>query len=84
MIRHIFRGFEQLSSFNAWRVMELLSDTRNVDFSYCSFFRCVRDPNRVPRIRENYHRVLKISKSRVPTGPYQVPNIFLNTLRTGL
>ena len=35
------------------------------------FLRCFRDPrieNRVPRISENYHRV--------PTGPYQLPNIF--------
>jgi len=46
------------------------------------FLRCVRDPiwvsrieNRVPRIRENYHRV--------PTGPYRVPNIFLKK-KTGL
>ena len=40
------------------------------------FRRCFRDPirvssfeNRVPRIRQNYHRL--------PAGPYQVPNIFL-------
>jgi len=37
------------------------------------FLRCFRDPNRVPRIREN--RVSRIScwkRNRVPTGPYQV------------
>jgi len=33
------------------------------------FLRRFRDPIRVPRIRENYHRVL--------AGPYRVPNIFL-------
>jgi len=31
------------------------------------------DPIRVPRIRENYHRVPKIRENRVPTDP----NIFL-------
>jgi len=57
-----------------------------------SFFRCdafgkvcwtydpIRVPgisNRVPTIRENYHRVPKIRENRVPTDPYRVPNIFL-------
>jgi len=41
------------------------------------FLRRFRDPNRVPGIRENYHRV--------PTGPYRVPNIFLKkTLKSVL
>jgi len=52
-----------------------------------TFSWCFRDPirvhrigNRVPKIRENYHRVPKI-RNRVPTGPHRVPNIFLkNTL----
>jgi len=30
------------------------------------FLRCFRDPIRVPRIRENYHRVPKIRENRVP------------------
>jgi len=34
-------------------------------------FRVPRIENRVPRNRENYHRV--------PTGPYRVPNIFRKT-----
>jgi len=41
------------------------------------FLRCCRDPNLVPRIRENYHRVPGIIENWVTTGPYQVPNIFL-------
>jgi len=55
------------------------------------FLRCFRDPipvprieNQVPTISENYHRVPRITenrvprfRSRVPTGPYRVPNIFL-------
>jgi len=41
------------------------------------FLRRFRDPVWVPRIRENYHRVPKISENRVPTDPYRVPNIFL-------
>jgi len=48
------------------------------------FLRRFRDPtrvprisNRVPRIRENYHRVNKIRENRVPTNPNRVPNIFL-------
>jgi len=48
------------------------------------FLRCCRYPIRVPRIenrvpgmRENYHRVPRIKENRVPTGPYRVPNIFL-------
>ena len=55
------------------------------------FLMCSRDPNRVPRIenrdpriRENHHRVPDSEKTgslesenRVPTCPYQVPNIFL-------
>jgi len=40
------------------------------------FLRRFRDPIRVPRIRENYHRVPKIRDNRVPTDPYRVPNIF--------
>ena len=39
------------------------------------FFRCFRDPIRVPRIREN--RVLRIREIRIRTGPYWVSNIFL-------
>jgi len=52
---------------------------------------CFMDPNRVPRIenrdpriRENHHRVPDSEKTgslesenRVPTCPYQVPNIFV-------
>ena len=35
--------------------------------SLCSgFFKVFRDPKRVPRIRENYHRVPKIRGNRVP------------------
>jgi len=30
------------------------------------FLRCFRDPIRVPRIREKYHRVLRIRENRVP------------------
>jgi len=47
--------------------------------SFCRqvFLRRFRDPIRVPRIRENYHRIPKIRKSRVPTDPKRVPNIFL-------
>ena len=30
------------------------------------FLRCFRDPIRVPRIRENYHRIPKIRENRVP------------------
>ena len=41
------------------------------------FLRRFRDPIRVPRIRENYHRVPSIRENRVPTDPYRVPNIFL-------
>jgi len=48
------------------------------------FLRCFRDPirvprieNRVPRIRENFHRVPRIKKNRVPTRPYRVPNSLL-------
>jgi len=51
------------------------------------FLRRFRDPIRVPRIRENYHRVPKIRENRVPrireigsllpTNPNRVPNIFL-------
>ena len=41
------------------------------------FLRRLKDPIRVPRIRENYHRVPKIRENRVPTDPYRVPNIFL-------
>jgi len=45
------------------------------------FLRCFRDPIRVPRISENYHRVPGIRENRVPkireSGPYRVPNIFL-------
>ena len=39
----------------------------------CRFvLRCFRDPIRVPRIRENDHRVHRI---RVPTGAYWIPNM---------
>ena len=48
-----------------------------------TFLRCFWDPmrvprieNRVPRHRENYHRVPN-RENRVPMCPYQVPNIFL-------
>jgi len=48
------------------------------------FLRRFRDPiriprisNRVPRHRKNYDQVHKIRENRVPTDPYQVPNIFL-------
>jgi len=52
------------------------------------FLRCLRDPirvprieNRVPRIKENYHQVLRIGENRVPrireSGPYRVLKIFL-------
>ena len=48
------------------------------------FSRRFRDPIRVPRIREKYHRVPKIRENRVPRireiGSLQthtVPNIFL-------
>jgi len=41
------------------------------------FLRCFRDLVRVPRIRENYHLVLRIRENRVPTGPCRVPNTFL-------
>jgi len=47
-------------------------------------FKVFKDPiriprieNRVPRIRENYHRVSRIRENRVPTGPHRVLNIFL-------
>ena len=33
--------------------------------------------NRIPRIKENYHRVPRITENRVPTSPYILPNIFL-------
>jgi len=49
------------------------------------FLKCFRDriqvpriENRVPRIRENYHPIPRISENLVPTSPYRVPNIFLN------
>jgi len=41
------------------------------------FLRRFRDPIRVPRIRGNYHRLPRIRENRVPTGPYWVPNIFV-------
>jgi len=41
------------------------------------FLRCFRLENRVPRIRENYHRVPGIRENRVPKDPYRVPSIFL-------
>jgi len=48
------------------------------------FLRCFKIPIRVPsienrvhRIKENYHRIPRIKENRVPTGPYQLPNIFL-------
>jgi len=45
------------------------------------FLRRFRDPIRVPRIRENYHRVPKIIKNRVPRireiGPLQIQTGFL-------
>jgi len=57
----------------------------NIFFAYIYqvFLRCFRDPirvpriaNRVPRIRENHHRVPRIRKNRVPRireiGPLQV------------
>jgi len=51
------------------------------------FLRCFRDPiqfprieDRVPRISENYHWVPRIKENRVPTGPYEVPNIFLKKM----
>jgi len=51
-----------------------------------SFSRCVRDPFRVPRIKnrvtrtsENDHRVPGIRENRVHTGPYQVPKVFFKT-----
>ena len=47
------------------------------EYKYQVFLRRFRDPIRVPRIRENYHRVPKIWENRVPTDPYRVPNIFL-------
>ena len=51
------------------------------------FLRCFRDPirvprisNRVPRIRENYHRALESEKigslESEKSGPYRVPNLF--------
>jgi len=50
-----------------------------------AFLRCLRDPPRienwVPRIRKNY-QVPRIRENCLPTGPYQVPNIFLK--KTGL
>ena len=61
-------------------------------FATAGFLRRFRDPNqvhrisnRVPRIRENYHRVPKfrqnwvprIREIQVPTDPYWVTNIFL-------
>jgi len=51
--------------------------------SFCRqvFLRRFRDPIRVPRIRENYHRIPKIRKSRVPRireiGSLQIQNGFL-------
>jgi len=39
------------------------------------FSRCFRDPIRVPRIRENYHRVSRIGENRVPAGPHRLPYI---------
>ena len=61
---------------------KIFQDTRFVKTSV--FLRRFRDPirvsrisNRVPRIKENYHRVPKIRENRVPTNPYRVPNIFL-------
>jgi len=41
--------------------------------------RVPRIENRVPRIRESYHRIPRIKENRVPTGPYRVPNVFLKT-----
>jgi len=45
------------------------------------FLRCFRDPirvptieNRVPRIRENYHRIPTVESEK--SGPYRVFNIF--------
>jgi len=39
--------------------------------AYCMsrVLRCFRDPIRIPRIRENYHRV--------PKDAYRAPNIFI-------
>ena len=39
--------------------------------------RVPRIENRDPRIRENHHWVPRFRENRVPTCPYQVPNIFL-------
>ena len=37
----------------------------------------VRDPNQVPRIRENFHQVSRIRENRIHASPYLVSTISL-------